>query len=157
MQPWSRVLVLPEGIYIKTTLSSVGTKAPTQVEDDDFMLNTGFLEHHPPTSPSTNQKKVTHPEALTLNIAFKYFSLEVIREFWFSWVPSVFLAWPCNKTFSVPNSDVSGLFNLTVHWAHKLVFSNKKIPVAVSTTYDENWVSDKVFIRYSLVFVCSLF
>ena len=34
MQPLGRVLVLPQGIYHdKIPLSSVGTKAPTQVED----------------------------------------------------------------------------------------------------------------------------
>ena len=32
--------------------------------------------------------------------------------------PRIFLAWPCNKTFSAPNSDSLGLFGL---WAHKLV------------------------------------
>ena len=84
VQPWGRVLVLPEGIYVKTPSSSVGTKAPTQVEDGDFTLNTRFLEHHPLTSLSTSHKKVTHPEALAPNFAFKYFSLKIIREFWFS-------------------------------------------------------------------------
>ena len=47
----SRILTIPLSF-------SAGTKAPTQVEDDDFMLSTRFLELHPVTSPPTNQKKV---------------------------------------------------------------------------------------------------
>jgi len=46
---WGRVLVLPQGIYRCITISlssSAGPKAPTQVEDGDFSLNTRFLEHH---------------------------------------------------------------------------------------------------------------
>ena len=46
------------------------TKAPTQVEDGNFRLNTRFLEHRPATSPPTNQTKVTHPAALTPNSAY---------------------------------------------------------------------------------------
>jgi hypothetical protein len=41
--------------------SSVGTKAPIQVEDGDFRLNARLLEHNPVSSPPTNEKKVTHP------------------------------------------------------------------------------------------------
>ena len=45
VQPWGRVLVLPEGRYITISLSSsAGTKAPAQVEDDNFRLSTRFLE-----------------------------------------------------------------------------------------------------------------
>ena len=32
-------------------------KIPIQVEDGNFKHNTKFEEHHPTTSPSTNQKK----------------------------------------------------------------------------------------------------
>ena len=83
VQWWGRVLVHCEGIYITiwyTSLSSsMGTNAPTQVEDGNFRLNTSmwtpdwlepedwwlrFLEHHPVTSPPTNQRKVTHPADL---------------------------------------------------------------------------------------------
>ena len=32
---------------------------------------------------------------------------------------------PCSKPFSAPNSNVLGLFSLTVHWAHELVFTNQ--------------------------------
>ena len=39
--------------------SSAGTKAPIQVEDGDFRLNTRFLEHCLFTSPLTNQKKAS--------------------------------------------------------------------------------------------------
>ena len=72
VQLWGRVLVPPQGLYITISLSSsVGTKVPTQVEDGNFRLSTRFLEHRPVTSPPTNQKKVTHPEAFTLNFAYK--------------------------------------------------------------------------------------
>ena len=46
------------------------TGAPTQVEDDNFRLNTRFLEHSfvalPPINP---KKKITNPAALTPNVA----------------------------------------------------------------------------------------
>lgn len=59
VQSWDRVLSPPQEIYIAISLgSSVGTKAPTQVEDGECMLSTRFLEHHPLTLPPTNQKKV---------------------------------------------------------------------------------------------------
>ena len=45
------------------------TGAPTQVEDGNVRLNTRFLEHRSVASPVTNQKKVTHPEALIPNVA----------------------------------------------------------------------------------------
>ena len=57
------------------------TKAPTQVEDGNFRLSTRFLEHLPTTSPPTNQKKVTHPAALTTNVAYKNLSPQTSREF----------------------------------------------------------------------------
>ena len=111
LQPWGRVLVPPEGIYIMLSLSSsVGTKGPTLVEDGNFKLNTvntRFLEHHPVTSPPANQKKVTHPAALTPNFAFRSFSLKTIREFRvFEHKTPILLAWPCNKPFSAPSSNV---------------------------------------------------
>ena len=88
--------------------SSAGTKAPTQVEDGNFRLSTRVLEHHPVTSPPTNQKKFTHPAALTPNFAYKNFSPKTIREFGvFEHKPPVLLAWPCNKPFPVPNSETS--------------------------------------------------
>ena len=46
------------------------TGAPTQVEDGNFRLNTRFLEHRSVASPPANQKKVTHPAALTPKVAF---------------------------------------------------------------------------------------
>ena len=49
------------------------TEAPTQVKDGNLRLSTRFLEHRPVTSPPTNQKKVTHPAALTPNFAYKTF------------------------------------------------------------------------------------
>ena len=90
--------------------SSAGTKGPTLVEDGNFKLNTvntRFLEHHPVTSPPANQKKVTHPAALTPNFAFRSFSLKTIREFRvFEHKTPILLAWPCNKPFSAPSSNV---------------------------------------------------
>ena len=46
------------------------TGAPTQVEDGNFRLNTRFLEHSSVASPPTNQKEVTHPAALSPDVAF---------------------------------------------------------------------------------------
>ena len=46
------------------------TGALTQVKDGNFRLSTRFLEHHSVALPPTNQKKVTHPQTLTLNVAF---------------------------------------------------------------------------------------
>jgi len=46
------------------------TGAPTQVEDDNFRLNTRFLEHSSVASPPTNKEKVTNLAALLLNVAF---------------------------------------------------------------------------------------
>ena len=50
------------------------TGAPTQVEDGNFRLNTRFLEHSSVASP-VNHKKVTHPAAVTPNIAFFFSGL----------------------------------------------------------------------------------
>ena len=47
VQPWARVLVPPQGIYITIPLSSSArTKASTQVEDGNFRLSPRFLEPH---------------------------------------------------------------------------------------------------------------
>ena len=65
------------------------------------MALTRFPEHCLVTSPPSNQKKVTHPAALTPNFAYKNFSLKTIREFgFFEYEPPIFLGWPCNKPFS---------------------------------------------------------
>ena len=48
------------------------TGVPTQVEDDNFRLNTRFLGDSSFASPAINQKKkkkVTNPVALTPNVA----------------------------------------------------------------------------------------
>ena len=58
VQQQSRVLVPPQRTLTIPLSFSAGTKASTQVEDDDFMLSTRFLELHPVTLPPTNQKKV---------------------------------------------------------------------------------------------------
>ena len=59
VQSRDRVLAPPQRIHIAISLgSSVGTKAPTQVEDGECMLSMRFLEHRPLTSLPTNQKKV---------------------------------------------------------------------------------------------------
>ena len=102
VQPWGRVLVPPQGIYMTVSLSSsAGTKAPTQVEDGNFRLGAWFLGHRPVTSPPTNQKKVTNPAALTPNFAYKNFSPKTIGEFGiFEHKPPILLDWPCNKPFS---------------------------------------------------------
>ena len=40
----------------------------------NFRLNTRFLEHPSVASPPTNQKKVTHPAALTPNLVFSFWA-----------------------------------------------------------------------------------
>ena len=109
LQPWGKVPVPPQEIYITIYLSSsAGTKVPTRVEDGNFRLRTIFLGHFFVTSPATNQKKATHPAALTPNFAYKNFSPKTIREFGvFECEPPILLAWPCNKIFSAPNSGIS--------------------------------------------------
>ena len=62
--------------------SSPGTKALTQLEDGNFRLSTRFLEHHPVTSPPTNQKKVTHPAAHTPNFTYRIFSPKNCQGVW---------------------------------------------------------------------------
>ena len=109
VQRQSRVLVPPQGIYLNNiSLSSfAGTKAPTQVEDGNFMVSTRFLEHRPVTSPPSNQKKVTHPAALASDFAYKNNFLKTIGEFMFlEHELPILLAWPFNRPFSAPNSDV---------------------------------------------------
>ena len=81
--------------------SSTGTKVSTQVKNGNFRLSLRFLEHCPVTSPLTNHKNVIHPAALTPNFAYKNFSLKTIGELgFFERKSSLFLVWPCNKTFS---------------------------------------------------------
>ena len=55
--------------------------APHQVEDGNFRLSPGFLEHHPVTSPPTRQKRVTQPPVLIPNFAYIDFSPKTITEF----------------------------------------------------------------------------
>ena len=109
VQPWGRILVPPQGYteqYLWVLLQEL--KAPIQVKDGSFRLSTRCLEHCPVTSPPTNQKKVTHPAALTPNFAYKNFSLKTVGEFGvFEHKPPVPLAWPYNKPFSALNSDIS--------------------------------------------------
>ena len=57
---YSKVLY-KEFLGYKTFEFFVGTKAPTQMEGGNSRLSTRFLEHHPVTSPQTNQKKVCTP------------------------------------------------------------------------------------------------
>ena len=57
VQPWGRVLVPTQGIYITIPLSSyAGTKVSTQVKDGNFRLSTRFLEHHPETLHTVEDK-----------------------------------------------------------------------------------------------------
>jgi len=87
--------------------SPTETKAP-HLDEPTFRLSTRFPEHHSTASLPTNQKKVTHPEALTLNVAYKNSSPNTTREFGsFEQGPPILLACPCKKPFSAPNSDFS--------------------------------------------------
>ena len=90
------------GSSLRELLSSfVRTKAPIQVKDGNFRLNLStwtpdwsepedwglrFLEHHPVTSPPMNQKKVTHPAALTPNLLLNTLPWNTLES-------SVFWAW----------------------------------------------------------------
>ena len=92
------------------------------MEDGNFRLSTGSLEHHPVTAPPINQKKTPHPEAFTPNFAYKNFSLKTIRDFGvlnmsrlFSWLG------PAIKPSLL---QIPVFFGLTIHGAHKLGFGN---------------------------------
>ena len=61
-------LVPPQQIYAASISEFCRNYSPTQVEDGNFRLSTGFLEYCPITSSPTNQEKVTYPEALTPNL-----------------------------------------------------------------------------------------
>lgn len=105
----------PGGIFI--AMSSAGTEAPTQVEDECV------LEHHRPvTSPPTHQKKVTHPPALTSNFAYKTFTPKTTGDFVFAFEhkPPILLAPPCSKPFLC-----FSLFGLTVPQAHEFLSGNR--------------------------------
>ena len=57
------------------------------------------------------QKKTTHPAALTPNFAYKNVSLETIWEFMsFEHELHVFHVWRCNKSLSTPKSNLSICF-----------------------------------------------
>ena len=63
----------------------------------------GFLEHHPVTSTPTNQKKITNP----YNPAPQILPIKTIGKFGpFEHKSLILLAWPCNKLFSAPDSDI---------------------------------------------------
>lgn len=84
-QPWGRVPVPSQGIYISNIFEFFsGNWGPTQVKDGHFRLSTRFLGTCPVTSPPTNQKKVTPPASLAPSFACKKTSLpKTIREFVF--------------------------------------------------------------------------
>ena len=78
------------------------------------------------TAPSINQrimhKLITHPETPFPHLAFKNALLKPSGEFGVLGARAIrLLAWPLNKPFSAPNSDVLVLFGLTVRGAHELV------------------------------------
>ena len=113
VQQQSRVLVPPQRTLTIPLSFSAGTKASTQVEDDDFMLSTRFLELHPVTSSPTNQKKVMPSAALTPNGAFKDSSLKAIGSsgLW-DWAapspPSIL----CNKRCPFPSHSLEAVNRL---------------------------------------------
>ena len=49
------------------------------------------------------------------------------------------LAWPCNKPFSAPDSNVSVLFSLTVCQAHRLAFDDSYILLKLGGGFGKNW------------------
>ena len=69
VQSWGRVPIPSQVAPITVSLSSAGTKAFNQKEDN-FRLSARFLEHHPVTSPPANQKKAIPLAVLTPNSAF---------------------------------------------------------------------------------------
>ena len=86
------------------------------------------------TTPSNNQRtvheQITYPVMLLPPLAFKNAFLKSFGEFGVLRGMShpFLLAWPCNKLFSAPNSNVL-LFGLTVHQAHELGVGNRTTAV----------------------------
>ena len=81
----------------------------------------------PPCDLTTNQSEESHaPCSRHPNVAFKNYSLKTTGRFWsFEQALSIHLAWPCNKTFSAPHSNVLVcLASLCVRYA-TFGFSNK--------------------------------
>ena len=89
VQQQSRVLVPPQRTLTIPLSFSAGTKASTQVEDDDFMLSTRFLELHPVTSSPTNQKKV----------CIEWRIMKTLLPKWFSFKKLLLLSWIFNVGF----------------------------------------------------------
>ena len=111
VQRRGRVPVPPQGIYITkylwVLLQELRPPGPRPGGGGNFRLSIRFLEHRPVISPPTNQKKATPPAALTPNFAYKNSSPKTIKQFRvFEHEPHILLAWPCNKPFSAPNSDL---------------------------------------------------
>ena len=83
------------------------TKASTQVEDGNFRLSTRSLEPQPCYYHPIRNKSPRSPN-------FKLYLWTLLpqnQEF------EVFVAWPCSKHFSTPNSQCFSSFGLTVHGA----------------------------------------
>ena len=89
VQQQSRVLVPLQRTLTIPLSFSAGTKASTQVEDDDFMLSTRFLELHPVTLPPTNQKKV----------CIEWRIMKTLLPKWFSFKKLLLLSWIFNVGF----------------------------------------------------------
>ena len=113
------------------------------MKDGKFRLRPRFLEHLPVASPPINQRKVTHSVALTPSFVCKNFSLKTTGEFGiFEHKSPIHLAWPCNKTFFAPNSNVSvcltGHMNLhlVTRGSHMhVITSSQKWHVITSTSF----------------------
>ena len=124
VQPWGRVLVPPQGMCLTIPLSySAGNKAPTQVEDGDFRLNTRFLDHHPVTSPPTNQKKVTTLQPSPQILPIKTSPRKPSESSGYLSTSHLFtLLGPAINLFLL--QTLTFWFGLTEHGAHKLAFGN---------------------------------
>ena len=103
-QPWGKILVPPQGIYITITSSfSAGTNAPTQVKDGNFRLITRSLLPHCQPIGRTSWTLQPSPQILPI----KNVSLKTIKEFGsFEHEPPILLEWLFNKPFCAPNSDL---------------------------------------------------
>ena len=104
VQPWGKVLDPPQVKYTRISWrSSVGIKAPTQVEDGNFRLSPRFQKYHTVNSPPTNQKgactqwRIMKALVTSLNdSSFKNFhgraeSLELLLGYEFAFSPG---CWP---------------------------------------------------------------
>ena len=148
VQQQSRVLVPPQRTLTIPLSFSAGTKASTQVEDDDFMLSTRFLELHPVTLPPTNQKKVCIEWRIMKTPSpndslLKNFSLEIISNDFkdHSESPVNILLFSVYYLLSFyPYAYTSGFFLLSIQFILHIYW----VPNSVESTMVKRWDGTQV-------------